>query len=417
VPSLANETEREQQPAALISYRQIKMKPIIPPPQLAIGWLTMFLVGTELFVFSPLLPMLRVSFGVSAKLAGLCVTAFALAYAVSAPLFGHISDRFGRRRVLICCLFAFGAANLCTATASTLPALLAARIFAGAAAGGVAPTVYALVSGTAPPDRRASWLALSVSGLLAALAFGASLGGLIGAHLGWTVVFGGLASFGVVLAWLNIWVWPIEHHHRRAPNWTLDPLPAGSLARRLAPTIVWSTGLYGVYTYLGIGLNEIGFSAAQIARAIMFYGCGAIAGTLVGGRLADRFGAKSAAGASLAGLSLCFLLLLVAFRCGVLVDPILGVSSAVAQFFFPAQQAGLANDFPTRRSTALAWNNSALFLGISFGSLITGQAITSGSFETALTICAGIVLGGCMINRMLVPDRPPGQTCRDGPPT
>jgi predicted MFS family arabinose efflux permease len=393
-------------------HRQMKMKPIILPPQLAIGWLTMFLVGTELFVFSPLLPMLCVSYGISAKLAGLCVTAFALAYAVSAPLFGHISDRFGRRRVLVCCLLAFGAANLCTATASTLPALLAARLFAGAAAGGVSPTVYALVSGAAPPDRRASWLALSVSGLLAALAFGASLGGLIGAHLGWTVVFGGLAGSGVMLAWLNMWVWPSEHHHSSAPHWT--PLPAASVARRLAPTIVWSTGLYGVYTYLGVGLNEIGFSAAQVARAIMSYGCGAMAGTLVGGRLADRLGAKSAAGASLAGLSLCFLLLLLALRCGVLFDPILGVSSAVAQLFFPAQQAGLANDFPTRRSTVLAWNNSALFLGISFGSVITGQAITSGSFETALTICAGIVLGGCIINGMLVPN---SQTCRDVPPT
>jgi predicted MFS family arabinose efflux permease len=157
----------------------------------------MFLVGTELFVFSPLLPILCVSCGISAKLAGLCITAFALSYMVSAPLFGHVSDRVGQRRILICCLLAFDAANVCTAAASTLPTLLAARIFAGAAAGGVAPTVYALVSGAAPPDRRASWLALSVSGLLAALAFGASLGGLIGAHLGWTVVFDGLASFGV----------------------------------------------------------------------------------------------------------------------------------------------------------------------------------------------------------------------------
>ena len=201
----------EQRSAPPIRYRRMKMKPIILPPQLAIGWLTMFLVGTELFVFSPLLPMLCASYAISAKMAGLCITAFALAYMVSAPLFGHVSDRFGRRRVLICCLLAFGTANLCTATAPTLPALLAARLFAGAAAGGVSPTIYALVSGAAPPDRRASWLALSVSGLLAALAFGASLGGLIGAHLGWTVVFGGLASVSVMLAWLNMWVWSGEH--------------------------------------------------------------------------------------------------------------------------------------------------------------------------------------------------------------
>ena len=409
--------ERRQRQASSISYRQIKMKPIIPLSELAIGWLTMFLVGTELFVLSPMLPILCASYGISAKLAGLCITAFAVAYVVSAPLFGHLSDRFGRRWVLICCLLAFGAANLCTATAPTLPVLLAARLFAGAAAGGVSPTVYALVSHVAPPDRRASWLALSVSGLLAALAFSASLGGLIGAYLGWTVVFSGLAGFGVIFAWLNMWVWPSAHHHPGVPRPTLEPLPMASLARRLAPTIVWSTGLYGVYTYLGIGLNEVGFSAAQVARAIMFYGCGAIAGTLVGGRLADRLGAKSAAGVSLAGLSVCFLLLLPALRYGMLVDPILGVSSAVAQFFFPAQQARLANDFPTRRSTVLAWNNSALFLGISLGSLIAGQAITSGSFQTALTICAGIVFGGCMINGMLVPDGTRGQTGPGEPQT
>ncbi len=364
----------------------------------------MFLVGTELFVFSPLLPVLCATYGIPTKLAGLCVTAFALTYMISAPLFGYISDRFGRRRVLVCCLLAFSAANLLTATAASLPALLAARSLAGAAAGGVSPTIYALVDGAAPPDRRATWLALAVSGLLAALALGASLGTLIAASLGWAAVFVGLAAFGWVLAWLNGWVWPSEHHHRAAPQLPVDPLPVASLARRLIPMIVWSTGLYGVYTYLGTGLIEIGFSAAQVARAIMFYGCGAIAGTLVGGRLADRLGAKHTAGASLAGLCICFLLLLLALRAGVLVDLALSISSAVAQFFFPAQQAGLANDFPTRRGTVLAWNNSALFLGISLGSLIGGQAIAIGSFETALTICAGIVLGGCMINGILVPD-------------
>jgi predicted MFS family arabinose efflux permease len=414
VPSSANETRLGTVRGVTDHIPTEQMKPIIPP-QLAIGWLTMFLVGTELFVFSPLLPVLCDSYGISAKLAGFCITAFAVAYVLSAPLFGHLSDRFGRRRVLICCLLAFAAANLFTATASSLPALLVARSFAGAAAGGVSPAVYALVSGAAPPGRRASWLAQAVSGLLAALAFGASLGGLIGANLGWAVVFVGLAACGVMLAWLNLWVWPSEHHHLGAPRWTPDPLPVASLACRLAPMIVWSTGLYGVYTYLGIGLTEIGFSPAQVARAIMFYGCGAIAGTLVGGRLADRLGAGPTAGASLAGLSICFLLLLLAFRSGVLVDPVLGVSSAVAQFFFPAQQAGLARDFPTRRGAVLAWNNSALFLGISLGSLIGGQAITSGGFERALTICAGIVLGGCMINRMLAPDRTGSGTHRGKP--
>jgi predicted MFS family arabinose efflux permease len=379
------------------------MKTVMPPAQLAIGWLTLFLVGTELFIFSPMLPMLSATYSLSTKLAGLCVTVFAFAYMISAPLFGYVSDRFGRRRVLICCLLAFCAANLLTAAASNLSALLAARLFAGAVAGGVSPAIYTLVSGAAPTDRRATWLALAVSGLLAALALGASLGALVGAHLGWSAVFITLAASGLMVAWLNGRVWPREHPCRAASNRPLDRLAAARVAGRLVPTIAWSTGLYGVYTYLGTGLNEIGFSAAHIARAILIYGCGAIAGTLVGGRLADRLGAKRTAGASLAGLCICFLLLPLTLRSGALVELALGISSAVAQFFFPAQQAGLAADFPTRRSTVLAWNNSALFLGISLGSLIGGQAVAVGSFETAVKVCAVIVLGGYIINEIVVP--------------
>jgi predicted MFS family arabinose efflux permease len=381
-----------------------KLRAIIPPRQLAIGWLTLFLIGTELFVFSPLLPVLCATYGLVPKLAGLSVTVFALSYMVSAPLFGYISDRWGRRRILICCLLAFGAANFLTAAASNLSVLLAARSLAGAVAGGISPTIYALVSGSAPPEHRASWLALTVSGLLAALALGASLGSLIGAHLGWSAVFVTLAASGLVLAWLNGWVWA-EEQRPGAPQWSDERLPAAHIARRLLPMIVWSTGLYGVYTYLGTGLNEIGFSGAQVARAISVYGCGAIAGMLLGGRLSDRLGAKRTAGASLAGLCICFWLLLLALRSGAFVELALGVSSAVAQFFFPAQQTGLANDFPTRRSTVLAWNNSALFLGISLGSLIGGQAISLGNFETAVKICAVIVLTGCIINGIVVPDR------------
>jgi predicted MFS family arabinose efflux permease len=96
----------------------MKIVPMILPAELAVGWLTTFLVGTELFVFSPLLPTLAVNYDVSSSMAGLCVTIFSITYMISAPLLGYISDRVGKRRVLICCLVAFGTANLLTASAT-----------------------------------------------------------------------------------------------------------------------------------------------------------------------------------------------------------------------------------------------------------------------------------------------------------
>src|SRR6201987_341060 len=166
--------------------------------RLAVAWLTMFLVGTELFVFSPLLPVLAADYDIAPALAGLSVTLVSLAFMVSAPLFGYLSDRIGRRRVLICSLLAFALANTLTAAAADLPSLLAVRLFAGAAAAGVSPSLYALVGSAAPAERRAPWLGLVVSGLLVSLAVGASTGGLIGAALGGPPVFLALAALSLV---------------------------------------------------------------------------------------------------------------------------------------------------------------------------------------------------------------------------
>jgi len=374
------------------------------PGQLAAGWLTMFLVGTELFVFSPLLPTLAVNYDVSSNVAGLSVTTFSLTYMVSAPLFGHVSDRVGKRHVLICCLLAFGTANLLTAAAASFPWLLATRVFAGAAAAGISPSIYALVGEAASPSRRATRLALTASGLLVSLALGASPAALAGATFGWAPIFITLAVFSLAMAALNCLVWPCECDHGGPAGSPRDRLVLASLMRRLMPMIAWSTGLYGVYTYLGAGLVAFGFSKSQVSRAVMVYGCGSIAGSLIGGRLADRLGAKCTAGASLAGLGVCFLLLLLALRAGELVDLAVGLSAAVAQLFFPAQQSGLANDFPVRRGTVLAFNNSALFLGISLGSVVGGEADALGSFDMTLIVCAIIALTGYVINWIVVPE-------------
>ena len=151
-------------------------------------------------------------------------------------------------------------------------------------------------------------------------------------------------------------------------------------------------------------------TTGQTARAILFYGCGAIAGVLLGGRLADRLGARLTAALSFVGLSACFLILALAVHTAIMVEFALALTSAVAQLFFPAQQAGLANDFPSRRATMLAWNNSALFFGITLGSLVGGQAVVFAGFEASLVICAGIALLGCMITGIVVP--PPARVQR-----
>ena len=137
----------------------------------------------------------------------------------------------------------------------------------------------------------------------------------------------------------------------------------------------------GFYTYLGVWLTTSGLPPAQIARAISFYGAGALIGTLAGGRMADRLGTHGTMVASLTGLTACLAAFGVGVGTGWMATATLLVTSIFAQFFFPAQQSRLARHFPERRAFVLALNNSALFLGISVGSLFGGEAMALSGFS------------------------------------
>jgi predicted MFS family arabinose efflux permease len=365
-----------------------------PRLRLAVGWLTLFLVGTDLFVVSPLLPLISREFGRPAAVAGLCATVFCVAYMIAAPMLGALADRVGRRSTLAACLVAFGAANLLTAIAADFAWLLAFRIAAGISAAGIAPLVYAGVGEAAPAERRASWMALAVSGLLLALSLGAPLGTLAGAVWGWRGPFLVLAAGSLLLALGNRLVWPARTAVHSAA--VRVPLGLAKLVQRLVPTVLWATALYGVYTYLGVGLTAAGYGPAQIARAIALYGVGALAGTLLGGQAADRYGVVPAMRVSLIGLAGGLLAFGAVLPTEWLAAAALVAASALAQFFFPAQQSGLARDFPEYRATVLAWNNSALFLGISLGSLVGGAAVEQFGFASATMVCAGIAMAALL---------------------
>jgi predicted MFS family arabinose efflux permease len=390
------------------------LRGISPIKELAISWITMFVVGSDLFVVSPLLDLIAADYGVPPDLVAINVTVFSLTYMLSAPILGHVADKIGRRRVLIYCLFAFGIANMLTAGAEGLLWLLAARLFAGAAAAGVSPSVYALVGRSAPSARRATSLAIVVSGLLMSLSFGAPIGALLAASFGWRLVFAALGALSLLLVWANARAWHDDHP---TGNSTVasERLTIIAVAPRLAPTVAWSTALYAMYTYLGDGLAALGYSTADIAAIILAYGIGAISGVVIGGRMADRLGAGLTSAIALGSLCCCFLLLRVALCAGVFVGLAFALSSAAAQLYFPAQQIRLAQAFPARRATILAWNNTALFLGISLGSLIGGQAMSFGGFSLDLTISASITLVGWTINhrhrqtRASVPFTRPGR--------
>ncbi|HUB13477.1 MAG TPA: MFS transporter [Acetobacteraceae bacterium] len=364
---------------------------------LGAAWITLFAIGTDLFVISPLIPRIAGDYRIRPADAGLLVTIFAAGYAIAAPLFGHAADRLGRRRVLVWCLCAFSAANLLTSAADDLPQMLMARLACGIAAAGIAPSLYALLGDAAPPGRRATWIAVGVTGLLAALPLGATAGTLLSPILGWRAIFLAMGLAGLALTLLNRLAWPSAPAAGPSHAASAGAFPTLHLIKALLPTVAWSAALYGMYTYLAVGLAASGYTAQQIAETILLYGIAALAGALAGGRIADRLGPQLAVQASLMALAAAFGTMELAVKCGTAITPVVGLVAITAQVFFPAQQARLIETFGNRRAAALSWNNSALFLGMTMGSLLGGPMFGAGGLAaipvmSAIFAIAGVVL-------------------------
>lgn len=388
------------------------------------AWLTLFLVGTDLFVVSPLIPQVGHSFGVGPGTAGWMVSAFSLAYIAGGPWFGTVADRRGRRPVLIGALCLFTLANAVTGLAPGFAALLACRAAAGLAASGITPSVYALVSASAPPQRQGRWLATATSGLLIALVTGAPAGALLAAIAGWRGVFGCIAAASVLIAAMNL-----RRPRVRAANDTQEARdaagahgpqrpygaygthgthgaqgaePVGTALRAVSVTGLWALAVYGLYTYLGAGLaGTAHFSAALVAAAIAVYGVCAVTGNLAGGPLADRLGGSRVTAASLAALAAAGAGFAAALRSALtgagktaVLVVITGLFALTAYPYFTAQQLRLLRAFPWATGRLLAWNNTAMYVGIFIGSAAGGRVLAAAGFPVlCLSSAAAGVLG------------------------
>ena len=151
-------------------------------------FLTVFvdLVGFGIIV--PFLPFFAESLKALPDQVTLLMTAFSLAQFVAAPLWGRLSDRVGRKPVLVLTLLGLAAAYVWLAFAQTLVELFAARIFAGLMAGNIAVAQAAAADMSTPAERPK---AMGMIGAAFGLGFlvGPALGGVLaGVKLGASVI-------------------------------------------------------------------------------------------------------------------------------------------------------------------------------------------------------------------------------------
>jgi multidrug resistance protein len=174
----------------------VKLSPLI------IVFVTVFIDLLGFGIIIPLLPFYAESFGASAVTVGLLATSFSLMQFIFAPVWGRLSDRVGRRPIILLGLFGSCLSYLGFGIATTLTSLFIARIFAGIAGANI-PTAQAVVADLTTPENRAKGMGLVGAAFGLGFIFGPAIGGFLSQY-GYSVpayFASGLSLANFVAAW------------------------------------------------------------------------------------------------------------------------------------------------------------------------------------------------------------------------
>ncbi|NKX52917.1 MFS transporter, partial [Arthrobacter deserti] len=150
------------------------------------------LVGLDRWIISPLFPSMMKDLGLNYQDLGNIIGALGLAWGASALVMGGLSDRLGRRKVLVGSIIMFSACSLLTGLAGGLMSLIMIRVVMGITEGAFSPAAVAAAAGASRPQRRG--LDMGIQQSTFAL-FGIGLGPIIATQLllvvpSWHWVFG-----------------------------------------------------------------------------------------------------------------------------------------------------------------------------------------------------------------------------------
>src|SRR4051812_24519452 len=171
--------------------------PVLARPPLSAGeirtilmslMLTMFLAALDQTIVATALPTIGRQFHDVSNLSWV-ITAYLLASTAVAPVFGTLSDIYGRRAMIIAALSLFVAGSVLCAVAPNMPVLILARGLQGLGGGGIMPVVQTVISDLVTPRERGQYQAYFSGVWVAAGIGGPVLGGVFAEHLHWSMIF------------------------------------------------------------------------------------------------------------------------------------------------------------------------------------------------------------------------------------
>jgi MFS family permease len=150
--------------------------------------LAMFLSALEQTIVAPALPTIGASLGDRDELPWVA-GAYLLGATAATPLFGKLSDIYGRRRILLAGVLIFIAGSVACALAPAMGALVAARALQGVGGGSILPISQAIIADLVSPRERARYQAQSSVIFMTASVAGPLVGGVLTDRLHWSLIF------------------------------------------------------------------------------------------------------------------------------------------------------------------------------------------------------------------------------------
>jgi EmrB/QacA subfamily drug resistance transporter len=164
--------------------------------------LAMFLGALNQTIVATALPTIGRAFDDFENLSWV-VIAYLLTSTVVAPLYGKLSDIYGRRGMMLVALGIFMAGSAASAAAPSMLMLILGRGLQGIGGGGIVPLTQSIIADAVPPRERGYYQAYTGSVWIVAGAAGPVLGGVIAEHLHWSMIFWLNVPLGLLAAMLS----------------------------------------------------------------------------------------------------------------------------------------------------------------------------------------------------------------------
>jgi EmrB/QacA subfamily drug resistance transporter len=227
--------------------------------------LTMFLAALDQTIVATALPTIGRQFHDVTSLSWV-ITAYLLAATAVAPVFGTLSDIYGRRAMIIAALSLFIAGSILCALAPSMPVLILARGLQGLGGGGIMPIVQTVISDVVSPRERGRYQAYFSGVWVAAGIGGPILGGVFAEHLHWSMIFWinvplSLAALGQLLPKMRKIP---TFHRRRKVDWL------GGILLMASAVVFMLVLTWGGNRYLWLSPTILAMVGTSVALALVF---------------------------------------------------------------------------------------------------------------------------------------------------